>query len=396
MSLVRHAAFLAQASIRHAKLRNALLALALGVSLGLPVALAALLGRASDDLRARTAIAPLVLGARGSESDLVFGAMYFAARPAAGLRLGDVGRVEADALGMAVPIAVGASARGAPVVGTTLDYLDRRGIAVSEGAAFATVGDCVVGARAARTLGLGVGSRLFTDPAALADLAGVYPLELVVTGVLAASDSPDDDAIFVDLATHWTVVGLGHRHDDAAASATPGAVIGSDGRNTIAGEALPIERGAAGAVAPDFHFHGAREEFPISAALVYPRDAKAQAILLGRFTSRDEPLQLVRPDQFADRVLDRIFGVGRVLGAIAAGTAALVALVATTTFALSIRLRADELALMKRLGASRARVAAFLAFEAAVLLASAALVAAAVAATAPLFADAVLRAASGG
>ena len=149
-------------------------------------------------------------------------------------------------------------------------------------------------------------------------------------------------------------------------------------------------------IAADFHFHGSQDEFPIDGALVVPADAKAQAILLGRFTGRDERLQLVRPDLFAERVLDRIFGVGRVLGAVALAAALLVALVAATTFALSIRLRAEELALMRRLGASRARIAVFLAVEAALMLAAAAAIAAVVAASAPLFAASVLRIASGG
>jgi putative ABC transport system permease protein len=173
-------------------------------------------------------------------------------------------------------------------------------------------------------------------------------------------------------------------------------VIGAKDGNTIAGEALPIERKAADGVAPDFHFHGSQDEFPIDGALVVPADAKAQAILLGRFTGKDERLQLVRPDLFAERVLDRIFGVGRVLGAVAAGTAVLVGLVAATTFALSIRLRAEELALMRRLGASRGRIAVFLAVEAGLMLAAAVVIAAAVAASAPLFAASVLRFASGG
>jgi putative ABC transport system permease protein len=129
--------------------------------------------------------------------------------------------------------------------------------------------------------------------------------------------------------------------------------------------------------------------------LVFPRDAKAQAMLLGRFTGSDERLQLVRPDQFIERVLDRIFGVGRVLGAVAAAAALFVALVAATAFALSIRLRADELALMKRLGASRARVASFLAVEAVFLLVAAVAIAGAVALFAPRLAPFVLRVASG-
>ena len=408
--LLRHAAFLATRSLRHAWKRSVLLVVVLGLSLGLPVALSTLLETASRDMRARAAVAPLVLGAKGSESDLVFGALFFATRAPDNLAMRDLARVETrvetretdrdlaetrSPLAFAVPIALGATARKTTVVGTTLDYFDRRGLAPERGAFFATISDCVVGAGAARALGLAPGDKLFTDPESLSNLAGVFPLELRVTGVLPATGTPDDGVIFVDLPTMWTIRGLGHRHDDPTQATTPGALMAKDGSNAIASEALKIERGATEAPAPDFHFHGSIDAFPIDAALVFPRDAKAQAILLGRFTGKDETLQLVRPDLFVERVLDRIFGVGRVLGAVALATTALVALVVATAFALSIRLRADELALMKRLGASRARVAAFLAVEAAMLLAAAVALAAIVAATAPLFADAVLRAASG-
>ena len=395
-ALLRHALFLARASLRHAWMRTALLVLALGISLGLPLALAALLDRASGEMRERARVAPLLLGAKGSEADLVFGALFFAARPPEGLVLRELARVESERLAHAVPIAVGATARKAPVVGTTIDYFALRRLRPSDGRLFATIGECVVGTTAARELALAPGARLFTDPESLSNLAGVFPLELTVAGVLPATNSPDDRAIFVDLRTMWTIRGLGHRHDEPAQSATAGAVIGAKDGNTIAGEALPIERKASDGVAPDFHFHGSQDEFPIDGALVVPADAKAQAILLGRFTGKDERLQLVRPDLFAERVLERIFGVGRVLGAVAAGTAVLVGLVAATTFALSIRLRAEELALMRRLGASRGRIAVFLAVEAGLMLAAAVVIAAAVAASAPLFAASVLRFASGG
>ena len=412
-ALLRHAAFLATRSLRHAWKRSALLALVVGLSLGVPVAISTLLDTASSDMRTRGAIAPLVLGAKGSESDLVFGALFFATRAPDGLAMRDLARVEAregiasretnasregnTTLASAVPFALGATARKVPVVGTTIDYFDRRGLAPARGAMFATISDCVVGADAARALDLAPGAKLFTDPESLSSLAGVFPLELRVVGVLPRTGSPDDGVLFVDLPTMWTIRGLGHRHDDPAEAnaRAPGALMAQDGANAIAGEALKIERGASDAPAPDFHFHGSSDEFPIDAALVFPRDAKAQAMLLGRFTGSDERLQLVRPDQFIERVLDRIFGVGRVLGAVAAAAALFVALVAATAFALSIRLRADELALMKRLGASRARVASFLAVEAVFLLVAAVAIAGAVALFAPRLAPFVLRVASG-
>ena len=394
-TLLCHAAFLAVASLRHSWRRSLLLALVLGLSLGVPLALASLLERASADMRARAAIAPLVLGAKGSESDLVFGALFFAATPPRGLLMQDLARIEGDGLGHAVPFALGATAQKTPVVGTTIDNFDRRGLRPASGAMFATIGECVAGADAARALGLAPGSRLFTDPASLSDLAGVFPLELTVTGVLPPTGTPDDGVLFVDLRTMWSIRGLGHRHDDPAASTAPGALIGQDGERKIAGEALPIERKSADGIAADFHFHGDPATFPIDAALVYPADAKAQAILLGRFTGKGETLQLARPDQFIERVLERIFGVGRVLGAVAVATAALVLLVAALAFALSIRLRADELALMRRLGANRGRVAVFLATEAAILLCAALAITVACAIAAPLLAPVVMRLAAG-
>ncbi len=393
--LLCHAAFLAVASLRHSWRRSLLLALVLGLSLGVPLALTSLLERASTDMRARAAIAPLVLGAKGSESDLVFGALFFAATPPRGLLMQDLARIEGDGLGQAVPFALGATAQKTPVVGTAIDNFDRRGLRPAAGTMFATIGECVAGADAARALGLAPGSRLFTDPASLSDLAGVFPLELTVTGVLPPTGTPDDGVLFVDLRTLWSIRGLGHRHDDPAASTAPGALIGQDAERKIAGEALPIERKSADGIAADFHFHGDPSTFPIDAALVYPADAKAQAILLGRFTGTGETLQLARPDQFIERVLERIFGVGRVLGAVAVATAALVLLVAALAFALSIRLRADELALMRRLGASRGRVAVFLATEAAMLLAIALAITTVCALAAPLLAPVVMRAAAG-
>ncbi len=396
---LHHALYLATRSLCTAWRRSVLLIVALGLSLALPLALARLLDGASRAMRDRASMAPLLLGAKGSESDLVFGAMFFAATPPSGLVMSDLTRVETENLARAIPIAVGATARKKPVVGTTVDYFAHLGVTpANEGRLFATIGECVIGANAARELDLDLGARLYSDPSALSNLAGVFPLELTIVGILPQTNSPDDDALLVDLHTLWSIRGLGHRHDEPAQSTTAGAVIGSKGNTTIAGEALPIARDGRDGVASDFHFHGNENEFPIDGALVIPSDAKSQAILLGRFTGANtaERLQLVRPDQFAERVLERIFGLGRVLGAVALGTALLVALVAATTFALSIRLRADELALMRRLGASRGRVGLFLTVEAMLLLAAAVVIAAGVALIAPYFAAEVLRRVAGG
>jgi putative ABC transport system permease protein len=397
--ILRHALFLALHSLRHSWKRNALLACVLGVSLGLPLLLNSMLARASIDMRARTNIAPLLLGAKGSESDLVFGAMFFASTPPQGLVMRDLARVEADNLATAIPLVLGATARKTHIVGTSIDYFKQRALVLREGVLFALIGECVLGADVAATLELQLGATFFTDPADLANLAGVFPLELRVCGILPHTNSPDDNAIFTDLRTMWSIRGLGHRHEDPATSTTAGAVIGAtkdaETSTTIAGEALPIERTQQSDLAPNFHFHGATSDFPLDGALVFPADAKSRALLIGRFNGADEQLQLIRPDLYADRVLNRIFGVARVLATIAYATAALVALVVASAFMLSMRLRADELALMQRLGASRGRVVMFVTTEAILLVFVGCAGAAVVSMCAPLMSHWVLRLVSG-
>ena len=57
----------------------------------------------------------------------------------------------------------------------------------------------VVGARAARELGVGPGDGLVSSPESVFDLAGVYPLRMRVVGVLAPAHGPDDLAIFAQM-----------------------------------------------------------------------------------------------------------------------------------------------------------------------------------------------------
>jgi hypothetical protein len=152
-------------------MRSALLVVVLGVSLGIPLALSRLLAQASGEMRARASLAPLVLGAKGERvgRPSSSAAMFFAASPPGGLAMRDLARVEAEGLARAVPASVGATARKTAVVGTTLDYLERAGALAAQGRAFATIGECVVGAAAARELALGVGASVFTDPDGLCE-----------------------------------------------------------------------------------------------------------------------------------------------------------------------------------------------------------------------------------
>lgn len=367
---LRHAAFLASRALLFSWRRNLLLVLALAAAIALPLATRATVFAATASLRARAQSTPLVLGAASSDFDLVFSTLWFsrsASTPTTGT-MADLALVEVDGLALGIPLALGQTARALPIVGTTLDYFTFRNLRIARGTMHATVGQCVLGSDVARTLGVNVGARFFTDPGALTDLAGVFPIELEVTGIFAAHASPDDGAIFVDMATAWTMQGIGHFHDAPKDSdRETGAVIGVTPTGAlIAGEALRIQSEPATARAQSFHFHGDLKDAPMSAAIVIPKDAKSEAILLGRFdaarrhNAAPTHPRLIQPLEVSDRVSDRIYGVERLLNAVALASLLATLLVVALAFALGIKLRADELRTMERLGASRARVALFL------------------------------------
>ena len=124
-----------------------------------------------------------------------------------------------------------------------------------------------------------------------------------------------------------------------------------------------------------FHFHGDPATYPLTAVLAVPDNEKSGVILMGRYESAEESLQIVRPRVVMDELLGTVFTVREfVVGAIllvAVATAATAALV----FLLSLRLRRGEIRTLHKIGGSRARVTAILASEIILVVVSSALLA---------------------
>ena len=68
-------------------------------------------------------------GAPGSRLDLVLHALYFRGKPAHDLAMADVDAINASGLALGLPILNKHTARGLPIVGTSLEYFDFRGCA---------------------------------------------------------------------------------------------------------------------------------------------------------------------------------------------------------------------------------------------------------------------------
>jgi putative ABC transport system permease protein len=333
----------------------------------------------------------LLVGARGSALELVLSSLYFESDPPELTSYAESLRVKDAGLATAIPLYVRFHVQRQPIVGTSLEYLSFRGLTMARGRRMAMLGECVLGAEAARSLGVDVGDTVISSPESVFDVAGVYPLKMPVVGVLVPSHTPDDQSVFVDLKTAWVIEGLVHGHQDMSRPEAAAGVLSRDGTNVVANASV-MEYNA---ITPDnidsFHFHGTAAEYPISAVIAVPHDAKSKVILMGRYQAPDEVQQIVRPAAVMEELLDTVVTVQSfvVAGMMLVGAATLA--VSVLVFLLSLRIRRREIATMAKIGGSRGRIVAVLATEVLLVLFSAGVLAGALTSVTARFGSAAIR-----
>ena len=329
----------------------------------LPISLELLLDESERQLLSRAATTPLVIGIRGSSLDLVMNTLYYGDEIPDFISMEAADQVSKSGLALPVPMYVRFQARGYPIVGTTLDYFEFRGLTLGEGRQLAILGDCVIGASVAEKLDLGPGDSLISSPENLLDLAGVYPLKMHVRGVLDKSHTTDDLAVFVDLKTAWVIEGLGHGHLDVTKTTDKSLVLRKTDTNVAATAKLEHYNEITEENIDTFHFHGNSSVYPVTAVIAVPHDEKSGTILQGRYLSRDEMLMIVKPKEVVDTMLQNIFRIRNVLDAVilVVGFATVLAIV--LVFALSVRLRKREIGTIFRLGCRKLTIARFLGAE---------------------------------
>jgi putative ABC transport system permease protein len=329
----------------------------------LPVSLELLLNESETQLLARAVSTPLVVGIRGSSLDLVMNTLYYGDEIPDLISMEASEQVSQSGLALPIPMYVRYQARGFPIVGTTLDYFDFRGLRIGEGRQLALLGECVIGASVAEKLGLGPGNSLISSPENLLDLAGVYPLKMSVSGVLEKSHTTDDLAVFVDLKTAWVIEGLGHGHLDVRKTTDSSLVLSKSDDNVAATAKLEHYNEITEENIDSFHFHGDTSIYPITAVIAIPKDEKSGTILQGRYLSKDEMLMIVKPEEVVDTMLQNIFRIRNVLDAVilVVGFATVLAIV--LVFALSVRLRRREIGTIFRLGCRKLTIARFIGSE---------------------------------
>ncbi|MEM0983867.1 MAG: ABC transporter permease [Planctomycetota bacterium] len=380
---------IAAAHARHRWGRSLVVCACLTLTIALPLVSRAMTSAFDRELRARAEGVPLVVGAKGSRFGLVFNALHFRRSDLDTVPLGLYDELLNDTTVRAVPMHARFTAQRVPIAATSIEYFDERGLIVAEGRPFATLGDCVVGASAARSLRVAPDSTIRSDQARGLDITAAPSIEMRVVGVLAPTGSPDDNAIFVDLETAWLLEGRSHGHDDADTIDREGEVIGRT-EDFVSLSGAVVERQVVTLEnARDFHLHGDRETLPLTSILVFPEDDRAQTILATRLNAGDG-YQAVQPTQVIDDLVASVVRIRVIFDGLAVVLGVVVLLLVGLIVLLGIRVRADEIATMMEIGASRATVAAVIGSELVVLALVAAVLAVGAAAVAGMLASGLL------
>ncbi|RED18783.1 ABC transporter permease [Pontivivens insulae] len=361
-----NALYLAAANLRYHWARTIVLIVAAALVLSVPVLTRTLLAAGEAALTARAEATPLLLGTRGSRLDLVMAGAYFTDDLPEPTTMATSEEVWDSGLGIPAPLHTTFTASGVRIVGTTLDYFDLRNLELSEGRVFATLGEAVLGANAARELSLGVGETILSDPENLFDLDGAYPLEMSISGILEPRGTPDDDAVFVDIKTAWIIEGIGHGHEDI--------IVEGEDAASAAARVVQFSR-----ITPEneasFHFHGDPNGYPVTAVMVAPYDIRSETILRGRYLDAEGPVQAVVPSDVIDALVARLLRIAALVDTVTVIVGFAAALALGLALFLSWRLRAGEMFTAFALGAGRSMIARLALAEVALVLLGAALLA---------------------
>ena len=334
----------------------------------LPFALKTLLKESEHQLMSRANTTPLLVGAKGNALDLVMNSLYFSMEKPDFISMKSVEKIIDSDLALPIPLYIRFQARKHPVIGTSLDYFEFRQHTIATGRPFAMLGECVIGSDISSQFNLTVGDSILSSPENLFDLAGVYPLKMTVTGILAKTNSVDDKAVFVDLKTTWVIQGLGHGHQDVKKIKDPDSVIDRSQNlvttSTKIKQYTEIDRNNL----ESFHFHGDPSIYPLTAIIAVPQDNKSATILRGRYLSEQENQQIVRPKEVIEDLLGNIFRIKDFIDAIVLIVAVAMTLAVFLVFSLSFRLREKEINTIFHLGCSRMTVAQLIGAEILIIL----------------------------
>ncbi len=363
MRSIKNSLFIANRYLMYHKMRTCILVVALSIIIFVPLLLDMVVNESQKRLNTRAESTPLILGEKGSSLDLAINSLYFIAKRPDDITMADIQAVDDADMAYTIPLYTHFSAGKHRIVGTTLDYIDFRQIQLAQGRMFTILGEAVIGSKVADELNLAVGDKLISSPENLFDLAGQYPLQMNIVGILAATGTSDDEVIITDIATTWVMTGLCHGHKDLAKTDDETVIIKREKNAVIANAKLKTYTVITQENLKSFHFHGSQTTFPATSAIVVPHDEKSKTILLGRYQEHPKNMQLIQPKMVVQELILSILRIKRTLDTIIVTVSLSTMMTIVLVFLLSIRLREKEIKTIFRLGCSRMATSGFIAAE---------------------------------
>ena len=269
----------------------------------------------------------VVVGAKGSPMQLILSGVFHIDVPPGNVPLQAVQALEKHPMvASVIPISLGDSFRGFRIVGTSHAYLAHYQASLAQGRLWQAPLEVVLGATAARKLGLGLGSSFIGSHGLGGGGHAHGDSHYSVTGILAPGGSVLDRLILTDSASVWQV------HEDSTA-------LDDDDRQVM------------------------QDEREVTMALIRYKTPLA-AMSFPRYVNTRTEMQAAAPALEITRLLSML-GIGtdllRAFAAILLLTAGLSVFIALWN---AVRERRGDLALLRMLGASPAKVAALLLAEA--------------------------------
>lgn len=206
---------LVRAMLRRFSISNAVFIGLIAVSVAIGVGLTAQeRGLRQGSARAAAAF-DLIVAAPGSEITVMLAAVYLQPSDVPLLTGDQYAEIANDPdVALAAPIAFGDSYDGAPVIGTTADFVTHLAGELAEGHIFATSTEAVAGAFS--PLGVGESFTPAHGHGAGAEADAHAGAAYTITGRMAPTGSPWDRAILVPIEGVWEVHGLANGHALAA------------------------------------------------------------------------------------------------------------------------------------------------------------------------------------
>lgn len=354
---------------RHAaahRARTSLLIACVALALWVPWTAGALAGQYDQALRSRAAETPLIIGAPGNRYDLTLAALYFRPSQLETVPYQELERLQEGGRATFVPLHMRFTARGYPIVATSVEYVEFRGLQPAAGRHALRLGEVALGADVAAALELQTGDALLSDPTELYDISRPPALKMRVAGVYPPTGTPDDGAVFCDVRTAWVLEGIAHGHTPAEKIDESLVLSRADESVSVSGALMEYAE-VTEENEDSFHYHGDTALLPLSAVLAIPVSRK-DGTLLKSAVNAEGRFQAVTPTAVIGDLLGVVFRIKAFFDLVGVFLLGTTALLVSLVFLLSSRLRGAEMRTLDRIGAPRRVGASLIGIEAALVL----------------------------